>query len=291
MEEEILRKLEKRLANGEISEDTYKKIKARYEKQEKMSQEEFDDEEDEMESEEIPVDVGGKTKRVSLSGASKSSDVNCGYFSSSGASRIEGYLKADEAKISGATKVEGDAHIGELSSSGSFKVEGTTEAKNMSLSGASKFEGKVKAKQIKSMGSSKFEAPVEVDEFSSSGALKIESDVNAKTFTATGAFKIEGTLKAHEIMLKPGGDCNIKHIKGGDVLVESGAGSGLFSMFKKGTLTVETITGDKIYLENTRAKTVEGDEVKIGPGCKVGTVRGKNVKVHESASVDKKENL
>ncbi len=291
MEDKILRKLEERLANGEISEDTYKKIKARHEKQEKMTQEEFDDEEDEMDSEEIPVDVGGKTKRVSLSGASKSSDVNCEYFSSSGASKIEGYLKADEAKISGATKIEGDANVGELSSSGSFKVVGTTEAKKMSLSGASKFEGKVKAEHIKSMGSSKFEADIEVDEFSSSGALKIMRDINAKTFTATGAFRIEGTLKAHEVMLKPGGDCYVKHIKGGDILVESSGGSGLFSMFKKGKLEAEKITGDNIYLENTMAKTVEGKDVKIGPGCKVGTVRGKNVKVHESASVDNKENL
>ncbi|MFW6141728.1 MAG: polymer-forming cytoskeletal protein [Candidatus Saliniplasma sp.] len=289
MDEEILRKLDKRLADGDISEDTYKKIKARYEKKETIDQDEFDDEE-EIETDEETIDTKGKAKKVSLSGASKASDINCQSFSSSGASKVEGYLKADTARISGATKVEGDAFLGELVSSGSFKVEGNTEADEMELSGASKFEGNVKTKKIKSKGSSKFEGDVEADEFSSFGALKMESSVTAKTFTASGAFKIEDTLKADEIMLKPGGDCSINHIKGGDILVESG-GSGIFSMFKKGTLKSKDINGDKIYLENTRAEIVEGDEVKIGPGCKIDKVKAKNLKVHESSSVGSKQEL
>ncbi len=290
MEDKILRKLEERLANGEISEETYKTIKARYEKQERMKQDEFEDEDDDVETDEIPIETEGKTKRVNLSGASKTADVNCQYFSASGASKVEGYLKADEAKVSGATKVVGDAKIGNLDVRGSFKVEGKTEANTMELSGASKFVGPVKAKQIKSRGSSKFEAHIDAEEFSSSGALKIVSDVDSKTFTATGAFKIEGTLNGHEIMLKPGGDSSVTHIKGGDILVESGGG-GLFSMFNKGKLEAKTIIGDKIYLENTIADEVEGEDVKIGPGCKVRLVRGKNVKVHGSASVEKREQL
>lgn len=291
MEEELLRKLEMRLANGEISEETYKAIKARYEGQERTGPEEFDEEED-QDTDDIAVEVEGKSKTVSLSGASRSKDVNCVYFKSSGSTKITGYLKAEEAKISGATKVEGDAVIGELNCGGSFKVEGKTEAGVLNLSGASKFEGNVTAKQIKSRGASKFESHVEVDEFNSTGALKIENDVNAKTFSASGAFKIEGTLTGHEIMLNPGGDSAVKHIKGGDILVEGGGkGGGLFSMFKKGGLSAETITGDNIYLENTRVKKVEGKDVKIGPGCSVGLVRAKNMKIHGSASVDKKENL
>jgi len=289
MDEEMLRKLEKRLADGEISEDTYKKIKSRYEAQESLDEEEFEDDE-EIETDDEPIETEGKTKKVSLTGASKAADVNCVSFSASGASKVEGYLKAEHAKISGATKVEGDALLGDLVSSGSFKVEGRTEADQMELSGASKFEGNVKAKKIKSNGSSKFETDVDVDDFSSSGAMKMEMNVTAKSFTASGAFKILGTLEAQEIILKPGGDCSIKHVKGGDVLVERG-GSGFFSMFKKGTLKCESIIGDKIYLENTRAENVEGDEVRIGPGCKIDKVKAKNLKVHESSTVGSKIKL
>lgn len=288
MDEETLKKLEKRLADGEISEETYKKIKARYEEEESVEEEEFEDEDDEeIEMDEEPVDTEGKTKNVSLSGASKAADVNCHSFSSSGASKIEGYLKADEARISGATKVEGDAFLGELFSSGSLKVKGETEADSMELSGAGRFKGIVRAKKIKSNGSSKFESNIEADEFKSSGALKIEKNITGKKFKASGSFKIEGTLEAQEIMLKPGGNCSITHIEGGDVLVESG-GSGLFSMFKKGALKSKSITGERIYLENTTAEKVEGEEVKIGPGCKIDKVKAKDLKVHESSSVGSK---
>ncbi|MCL6576409.1 hypothetical protein [Kyrpidia sp.] len=33
---------------------------------------------------------------------------------------------------------------------------------------------------------------------------------------------------------------------------------------------METIEGDDIYLENTRARVVRGTRVQIGPGCQIG---------------------
>ncbi len=143
MDEEMLKKLEERLANGEISEDTYKKIKTRYESEEKLEEEELEGEVDD-DMDDIPgkvTETGKRTKNIRLTGASKISDCDCEYFSSSGASKVEGHLKADEAKISGATKVEGDLLVKKLGSNGSIKVEGKTEAEFMDLSGASKFEG------------------------------------------------------------------------------------------------------------------------------------------------------
>lgn len=287
MDKEILKKLDERLAKGEISEETYKSIKARYEDQEEIEHEEFQDEGIEPDEE---VGTGEKTKRVSLSGASKTSEVDCEYFSSSGASKVEGFLKADKAKISGATTVAGDAYLGEVDVSGSFKVEGSTEAEHMDISGASKFQGKVEAKKVISKGASKFVSDVNVEDFKSSGSLKIEGDFTGSRFKASGSFKLEGGLKADEILLNPGGDCKILKIIGGDILVESGGG-GFFSLFKKGTLKVETISGDKIYLENTIADTVKGNDVRIGPGCKIESVKAKDLKVHESSSVRSKTKI
>ncbi len=293
MDEEMLKKLEERLANGEISEDTYKKIKARYESEDKLKEEDLESEVDEdMDDIEGEVtDTGKRTKNVRLTGASKISGCDCEYFSSSGASKVEGNVKADEAKISGATKVEGDLIVKKLGSNGSIKVEGKTEADFLELSGASKFEGLVKADRIKSSGSTKFESSLTVNDIESSGAFKAEHNVKAESFKASGAFVIEATLEASEIMLRPGADCRIGNIKGGDVLVEIGGGGGFFSFVKKGSLKVGTIKGDDIYLEGTKADLVEGNSVRIGPGCKIDTVRGKDIKVHESASVKNREQL
>ncbi len=291
MDEEMLKKLEERLANGEISEDTYLKIKSRYEAKESFKEEELEDDmEDDMDEIEGEA-VETVTKNVRLTGARKIKECNCEYFSSSGASKVEGNLRAREAKISGSTKIEGDLVVKKLNTGGSIKVEGKTEAGYMDLSGASKFEGAVKADRIESSGATKFESDIVVDEMETSGAFKAVQNILARTFKGSGAFAVEGTLTGSEIILKPGADCRVGHIKGGDVLVEAGGGGGFLSFVKKGKLTAKSIKGDNIYLEATTVDLVEGNVVKIGPGCKVGTVRGKDIKVHESASVKNREQL
>ncbi|MNR67595.1 hypothetical protein D3C85_1916860 [compost metagenome] len=40
-------------------------------------------------------------------------------------------------------------------------------------------------------------------------------------------------------------------------------------------VTVAVIEGDDIYLENTRAKVVRGNQVVIGPGCEIDLVEYK----------------
>jgi len=294
MDKEILDKLHERLANGEISEETYKEIKARYEKQEQVEAEEPDEEFEEFEEVEEKKEVGekeSKTKRIKLSGASAIEECNCVYFSSSGASKVKGNMRADEANISGATKVQGNADVGELDSSGSLKVMGKTKAKKMDLSGASKFMKKVKTDKLSSSGSTKFMDDLEGKRITVSGAFKAEKNIKSGTFKASGVFDIKGTLEGEEIMLKPGGSsCHIGKIKGGDILVESGGG-GLFSFGRGGSLKVEEITGDEIYLENTTAKLVKGKNVKIGPGCSIDKLVAEEMKIHESSSVKEKKQL
>jgi len=296
MDKEIIRKLDERLANGEISEELYNEIKARYEGEE----EQIEDEEMEELEEEVELEIkeekeekkpeGKKQKRISISGVSKIDGCNCEIFRSSGASKVSGDLKADDADISGSTKISGDVFVKTLDSSGSLKIDGDTEAKVLDLSGATKFDGKVKADEIDSSGSTKFQSDIEVKDFDGSGSFKAESNITSDIFNASGAFKINGTLKGEEINLNPAGNCKIKEIEGGNIIVEAGS-SGLlsFGFGGSGSLTSDKIKGNEIYLENTKCKLVEGNKVKIGPGCKIDTVKAKKLKVHESASVKNKE--
>lgn len=41
-------------------------------------------------------------------------------------------------------------------------------------------------------------------------------------------------------------------------------------------LSAESIEGDEIYLENTNARVVRGNNVTIGPGCEIELVEFKN---------------
>ncbi|MFP4051510.1 MAG: hypothetical protein ACLFVB_07210 [Thermoplasmata archaeon] len=298
MDKEILKKLDERLAKGEISEELYNEIKARYEgKDEEVEDEEIEGLEEEVELEIEEEKKEGKSKekkqkRVSISGVSRIEGCNCEIFRAAGASKVEGDLRADDADISGATKVSGNAYLGTLDSSGRFKIDGDTEAKSLDLSGATKFGGKVKADKIDSSGSTKFQGDVEAKDFDVSGSFKAESNITSDTFKASGSFKINGILKGEEIQLNPAGSCKISKIEGGDIIVEAGS-SGIFSFSfgGSGSLTCDEMTGNDIYLENTKCELIEGNKVKIGPGCKVDTVRAKKLKVHESASVKNKEKI
>lgn len=275
----MLEKLDERLAEGEISEEVYSEIVARYESDEGEEGKEIDEEVqmdmDDLDEKKTEKEEGEeKTKRVSISGASKIDGCNCEIFKAAGASKVNGELKADDADVSGATKVNGDVYIGRLDSSGSLKVNGKTEGNELDLSGSSKFKNDVR-----------------VDRIDFSGSFKVDGDVECDTLDGSGSIKISETLKGEEIMLKVSGRSKINKIEGGDIAVESEGSGFFFGLGKSGSLNVESVRGDDIYLENTKADEVSGKKVRIGSGCKVTKVKAKELKVHESAKVENKKSL
>ncbi len=274
--DKILKKLDERLAKGEISEELYKEIVSRYEKEEDLEiGEDMSEDVEDISEEKKTEDKTEKTERVSISGASKIDGCNCEIFRAAGASKVNGDLRADDADVSGATKINGNAYFGKLDSSGALKVRGKSEGKKLDLSGSAKFEDSVDVKFI-----------------DSSGSFGVKGDVNCTSMDTSGLVKIQGVLKGEEIMLNNSGKSKINKIEGGDIVVESG-GSGLFSFGfgKSGSLEVESVKGNDISLENTKAESVTGNKVIIGRGCKIKNVKAKELKIHESAKVENKKSL
>ncbi len=281
--EKILKKLDERLAEGEISEELYNEIVSKYESDEEeerelneevemdMNMENLDEKKTEEGEEEAEEE---KTKRVSVSGASKIDGCNCEIFKAAGASKVNGDLKADDANVSGATKVNGDVYGGRLDSSGSLKVRGETEGDELDLSGAAKFKNDVR-----------------VDRIDFDGSFKVQGDVECDTMDGSGSINISGILKGEEIILKVSGRSKIDKIEGGDIAVESEGSGFLFGLGKSGSLDVESVSGKDIYLENTKADEVLGKKVRIGSGCKIKKVKANELKIHESAKVENKKSL
>jgi len=274
--DKILEKLDERLAKGEISEELYKEIVSKYKDDEDLEiSEDMSEDVEEIAEEKKKKEEKEKTERVSISGASKIDGCNCEIFRAAGASKVNGDLKADDADVSGATKINGNAYFEKLDSSGALKVLGKSEGKKLDLSGSAKFEDGLDVKFI-----------------DSSGSFSVKGDVNCTSMDTSGMVKIQGVLKGEEIMLNNSGKSKINKIEGGDIVVESG-GSGLFSFGfgKSGSLEVESIKGNDISLENTKAESVTGNKVIIGRGCKIKNVKAKELKIHESAKVENKKSL
>jgi len=53
----------------------------------------------------------------------------------------------------------------------------------------------------------------------------------------------------------------------------------------RGDLTADRIEGTEVNLEGTTAEFVKGEEVRIGPHCKIGVVEAQELVVHESSEV------
>src|SRR5206468_3231970 len=142
---DILRKLEERLARGEINEKTYLEIKARY-----------DSEPEESEAPEATMpDIGeaiGAVVAQATAEASRHAEhaahvvgeamraVDFYGIEASGSLQVDGSIQAEEISSSGSLTVKGRVEVEEFRSSGSVRIDGglTAEEVEIDLGGTSK---------------------------------------------------------------------------------------------------------------------------------------------------------
>jgi len=291
---DILRRLEERLARGEISEKTYLEIKARYE----AEPEEVPEESAEVSLGEAiaritteatrmagaaaeeairAVDFSGMGVRLSDeaikiagSGVVSGNPVRTRMFKAAGSARVQGNLEADEAKVAGACSIEGDCRSKEFRSSGSTKIAGS-----------------LRADEVEASGSLQVEKDIEAKEFVASGRLDVGGNVRAEEFRASGSVRIQGELTAEEVDIELGGSSNITTIRAQEIDVKATGGF----WRGRGDLTSRRIEGQEVTLEATEADFVKGQEVHIGPHCRIGVVEAQELIVHESSEVKERRVL
>lgn len=220
--------------------------------------------------------TGGSYNEVKISGAgSINGDIDCKLLKISGAGEIKGNVKAEDVHVSGASEIIGDLECGNAEISGSCEVKGDVQSKSIRISGGSEIKGSLKADQIEI-----------------SGAVEIKGDCEAENFTATGAFEIGGLLNADNINISMRGFCSVAEIGGEKISIRTGEGvlnigrilSDVFST-RRG-MKCSIIEGDDIYLEDTRAKIVRGNNVTIGKGCEIELVEYRNeINIYDKRSV------
>jgi len=299
--DEILRRLEERLARGEISEKTYLEIKERYERQPEESEPTSTAEDVGRSAEVLGVDiarmvrdivepilknvetaipsviqsspfdhrivsgVGGEAVRIAGHGVVTGAPVRARTFKSSGSGVVDGDLEADEVHVAGSCAFKGSVKAHEFHAAGSADVKGSVQAHELHASGSFEVGGDLRA-----------------DDISTRGSTVIGGLVEGRDIDIRGRVRIGGRLKAQDILLQIDGDSSIGGgIEGRDIIVRRPGG-----FFRGGRqLTTTDITGTEIHLESTVASTVSGREVTIGPHCSIGTVEATELTVHESSEV------
>jgi len=214
------------------------------------------------------ISGGGKYNEVSISGSGEiSGDLECIDFKTSGSSKVTGQVKAENIKVSGSSKINGNVEVGEMKVSGSANVG-----------------GQVKSQSLKISGSIHIAESLYGEDVDISGSLHVGKDCEVESFKASGNFRINGLLNAGQVIINLGGKSSVKEIGGERIEVRISIMENFFfkkvidKMFNsRAELTTELIEGDEIYLENTSAKIVRGNNVTIGEGCNIGLIeyRGK----------------
>jgi cytoskeletal protein CcmA (bactofilin family) len=215
--------------------------------------------------------------------------------------------KFESLTIQGAGKVTGSVEARSVSLSGASTIEGDVKARTFEAKGSSTVQGRIVADEITTGGALKAGGGIKAGKFEAKGAFSAGGDVEAKTFRASGGFGVEGRIKADEIDIELNGRCHAKSLEGAEISVKRGSsagsgaavsvsvsGHGAVSVVtgSDGNLEVDSVEGDEVALEATKAKLVKGKRVSIGAGCEIERVKyTEELKVDEDAKVEKQERV
>jgi cytoskeletal protein CcmA (bactofilin family) len=201
---------------------------------------------------------GGQFHLVTINGSGTiNTDIECSEFGCNGSGTLNGNVLAERAKVSGHARFRGNIEGQTLTIDGSAKIGKNLSVEKLKVSGKVTVGGSVKCEEINIQGK-----------------FTVGGDCEAEIFKAESIFTIGGLLNADQIDINIFGECFAKEI-GGQTITVKYKGSLIGNLFKpvfKTQLETELVEGDIIELENTVAKIVRGNQVKIGPHCQIGVV-------------------
>ncbi|GER68319.1 hypothetical protein BpJC7_22930 [Weizmannia acidilactici] len=220
---------------------------------------------------------GGAYGNVKVNGEAEIADpLDCRHFSIRGESKVHGDTKAESVSVFGEAVMNGALRTDKASIFGTCQIGGDAEIRSSIVRGLLEVGGKYSG-----------------DKAEIKGLLAVKEDVEAETFISKGQFQIGGLLNAEEINItlryKPSraGEIGGKKIT---VRTQNGITDMLRFHKKHVLLQAAAIEGDDIYLENTEADTVRGENIEIGPGCRIRYVEyRKKLKVAQDAVVKEKQ--
>lgn len=201
---------------------------------------------------------GGAYEKVTVIGeGTVSGEIDCFTCKTQGTSQLSGNVKCDSFHVSGTSN-----------------VKGKLMAERIKIYGETKVTGDVKVTEAKIRGSVETKAGLFAEMIDLRGNISAKKDCEVETLTGKGGFGVDGLLNVGNLQLKMSFPSKAKEIGGEKIHIRRDRFP--FGINKSGTLETESIEGDDIELEQTTAKIVRGNRVKVGPGCKIDLVEYKD---------------
>ena len=202
--------------------------------------------------------------------------------------------------IQGSGHIKGDIECTNLKVYGEGQFEGNVKVEDIvNIKGKTDFNGEIKAKNFKIQGEVQVKGEIFADYTNITGNITTDKDFNAEIFKLEGGFTINGLLNADNIKINIYWPCKVNEIGCSEITVKKdvkisflGIKDMIKPLSKNKILTADIIEGDLIYLENTNAKIVRGNNVTIGTGCEIELVEYKeSYKKDDKSIVDKSNKI
>lgn len=201
--------------------------------------------------------------------------------------------KYNSVVINGNGSINGDMECIYLRINGQGNIKGNAKAESFKINGNSSIKGNLESEKVKVNGMAHIEGNLSVEDAETYGNINVGGDCNAEMFRVDGMFAVEGLLNAGELKLNLHGPSRAREIGGEKITVKRMGRFGLRGLknfiwphgHDKG-LNADVIEGDDVYLENTQAKVVRGNNVELGPDCEIELVEyNETFKQDEKAEV------
>jgi cytoskeletal protein CcmA (bactofilin family) len=208
------------------------------------------------------ITSGGTFNKVKIRGdGTIHGDLHCVQWKVFGNADVNGLVKATSVDIFGQTNMRGNLEADTVKIFGEADIRGHFSLQDLNLRGSIHIDGNLVGGNIHGYGE-----------------MKIDNDCEADSISFTGAVTIGKTLNAEKVDLKLHfADSRIPEIGGENIRVSKSKAFSVLNLLKRlshdsSMLFSESIEGDVIYLEYTKAKVVRGNTVVIGPGCEIDLV-------------------
>lgn len=197
-----------------------------------------------------------------------------------GDGRINGELSCEQLYCAGNANLYGSVHTREMKVRGSLNMRGELVAEQLSVHGNTDIEGDAHVREGSISGMLNVGRHLRSEKLNIKGGVNVEGNCASESIVATGALNIKGLLNVGKFDLSVSWPCQVREIGGEWIQVRKGGilsnlMSIIPSIFKSvpnATLQADIIEGDLIDIEQTEARIVRGNDVRIGAGCVLGRV-------------------
>jgi cytoskeletal protein CcmA (bactofilin family) len=204
---------------------------------------------------------------------------------------VGGSLEAEDVDVDGGLTVDGDAAASSLEVDGSGSFGRAVSADYVEATGSLSVEGNLDAHDVEGEGATSLAGSVVANEAEFAGTVSVEGVVDVRELEVDGAgsfadvsaavVEVDGSLSAGEVTtdwfeLDVTAHSPVDRVAATEVHVEREGGIAGFlrRLVRRGdpVLEVDTVVGEAVDLDATRAGTVVGDEVRLGENAEVDVV-------------------